>query len=470
MVAYIFFGLFAIAGLAAFIGSSYSPMTFWLQNGYWKDSPTQILFGVLFLVTHGGIGFGGLFYLWSQPDKKTALENNQPDKPWLSKTYWANPIIHSNTGTLVTILAYAFRYFVVISIITTFVVYESIKLKDYVGLLGLIAPAITVIIFLYINKLTQQQKQFGLMPLSLNPFPGSIGGQCGGSISTRLAHQSIKKSTVELQCVRYYTSGDDSREEILWNEHMAPAWKTTIDGQEMSFCFDLDSTLRAAQASEERPYIAWAIFVEITLQDGSIIKHEYEDIPVFNTQTQSTLRDQQAHAKHSIKTAKMHDTSLDQIMPFKSMPDGSYHINYPAGRSLLGLVGAAVGAIFIVSGLLIPDIIFNILFPLLGGLAFSAGVYSLVNSVDIHINPLEVHSKRYVFGFLASERKIPSYNIQEFITKKSISTSSSGKKIQYYDIYALSNDGQRALVVEGVKGMGQARSAIQRLNDMMSGK
>ncbi len=81
MVAYIFFGLFAIAGLAAFIGSSYSPMTFWLQNGYWKDSPTQILFGVLFLVTHGGIGFGGLFYLWSQPDKKTALENSQPDKP-----------------------------------------------------------------------------------------------------------------------------------------------------------------------------------------------------------------------------------------------------------------------------------------------------------------------------------------------------------------------------------------------------
>ena len=63
MGAYIFFGLFAITGLAAFIGISFSPVLFWLQNGYWDEPPKQILFGLIFLISHGGTGFGGLLYL-----------------------------------------------------------------------------------------------------------------------------------------------------------------------------------------------------------------------------------------------------------------------------------------------------------------------------------------------------------------------------------------------------------------------
>ena len=308
------------------------------------------------------------------------------------------------------------------------------------------------------------------MPLTLNPYPGSIGGQFGGTIPFKLSQQSIIKSTVELQCIRHYDSGDDSRKEILWNESMVPAWRTTIDGQELSFCFDLEPNLQEAQASEKKPYFSWVLFLDVSLNNDSRIKREYQDLPVFNTQQKSTLRDQQAYAKHSEETALMHETFLDQIMLFKSTPDGSYHLNYPMGRSLWGFAWIVVGAIFVTVGLLIPNIIFNIIFPLLGGIAALGGIYSLVNSVDIHINPLGVNSKRYIFGLLTSERQIASYNIKEFISKRSMSTNSSNKKTQYYDIYALSNSGQKALVVENVKGMGQARAAIQRLQSMMNNK
>ncbi len=470
MGAYIFFGIFAIAGLAAFIGTSYSPVLFWLQNGYWNESPKQILFGIIFLITHGGVGFGGLLYLWLKPDGHTDIENTQSDQPWLSKTYWVNATIYSNTGSSKTALKYVIRYLGVISLIVLFVVYESFKRQEYIAFWGLIIPVVTVLIYLYLKKLSRETQIYGRMPLTLNPYPGSIGGQLGGTIPINIEHYDIQKSAVELHCTGYTKSGDDNRQDIRWNETMVPSLKNTINGQELAFCFDLNNDkndLPESQASESRPYHAWTMFLEITLKDGSILKRKYEDLPVFKTHQKSTIRDQQAYASHSTETAEMHDEALDNIMAFKSADNGGYHLNYPMGRSLWGFAGILFGLVFIVVGTLIPDIIFNIVFPLAGGGVVIGSIYSLVNSLDIHIDPLGLSSKRYVFGILTKERKFASYEIQEFFWKRSMSTSTNSKTTQYYDIYARNNNGQEAIVVESIKGMGQARVAIQRLQEML---
>lgn len=472
MIAYLLFGIFAIAGLAPFVGVSYSPVLFLIQNGHWGESPKQILFGIIFLISHGGVGFGGLLYVWLKPDGHTDLENAASDEPWLSKTYWASSTIYSNIGSLNTALKYVVRYLGVISIIVFFVVYETVvNRQEYITLLSLIIPFVTLSIYLYSKKLSRQTQNFGRMPLILNPYPGSIGGQLGGTISLvipkKFTQNTIQKSTVELQCIRYTTSGDDSIQEITWNETMVPAWKTTIEGQKLDFSFDLNDGLSESQPSEKRPYNAWTLFVEITFNDGTTIKCKYGDIPIFRTHQKSTLRNQQAYASQSKKTGQMHDTELDIIMAFKPVGNGGYHLHYPMGRSLLGFFGIIFGLVFIVIGAMIPDIIFNIAFPFAGGCVALGGVYSLVNSLDIHIDPIGVSSKRYVLGFLVRERKITSYDIKEFIWKKSMSTSSSKQNTQYYDIYALANNKKEAILLEGIKGMGQARVAIKRLEKML---
>ena len=471
IILFLIFGLFAYFGVLAFYKFVLATIVFWLQNGYWEKSPTKVLFGLIFVISHGGIGFGGLYYLFFGKEKNTLNPGASTDSPWLRRSYWAKPTIFPDSKFTISILNFIFYYLAIISPIAFLAVFESLKRQEYKGLYGLLIPAVASLIFFYKKKLRQQIAIHGKMPLQMNPYPGSIDGQIGGSIEVFLSRDNnIETTNIQLQCLHHSRNGDDSKEEILWDETMIPLLHTTLDGKQLQFSFNIDALQEQSQAKENSQYIEWWLSLEIELENGQKLKNNYRNLPVFNTAQQSTFVNQQAYAQESSKTQEMNDAAIDKIMPFSSVEQSGHYLNYPIFRNLSGIFIFLIGIAFIAMGFAIPDRIFNIVFPLLGCLAALGGIYSFFNSLEVHIDPIGIQTKRYLFGILIKTITIPSYELKKFKFRKTGGMSTMNKTVHYYEILAISQNKQKTVVVEGICSLSQARLAIERLEKMLDSK
>ena len=154
-------------------------------------------------------------------------------------------------------------------------------------------------------------------------------------------------------------------------------------------------------------------------------------------------------------------------MPYQPSGSNGYTLHYPFGRDLGSVMFIVIGSIFVVTGFLIPDIIFNIAFPLLGGLCALAGVYAFANALTVKISPEFIETTRFLFGIVIKKRTLPSYAFKEFKAVKASgsqnNSQNNGAKKQYYDIQARGKDGQKLIVAEKIDGEGQAKAAIERL-------
>jgi len=468
IVAFLFFGVFAFIGAYSFYEFGISAVVFLLQNGYWQKPPTETLFGLVFVISHGGIGFGGLCYLIFIKDKDTLNPEAPIESPWLRRSYWSNSTIYPDSKSKIQIINFIFYYLAFLSPLILLAVFESVRLQQYTGLFGLLVPTIASWAFFYKNKLRQQIAIHGKMPLQMNPFPGSIGGHVGGSIEVHLNRDNqLKSANIKLQCLQHDRNSENTQKEQLWDETMIPLQRSTLDGKELQFSFTIDAEQEQSQAKENSQYIEWQLSLELDFENGQKLKKNYCNLPVFNTAKQSNFIDQQAYAQGSSETLKMNNSALDKIMPLTST-DQSYQFNYSIGRNFLGLFLVIFGVIFIVVGLNIPDLIFNIFFPFLGGLAALGGIYSFFNSLEVHIDPTKIKTKRYLFGILIKTFDIPSYELEKFELKKSGTTTSSQNTTHHYEILAISQNQQKTVVIENIKSRSQARLAIERLEKILA--
>lgn len=465
--AYLFCGVFAAFGLFALVGFVLKPITFWLMNGYWLESPKEIVFGSIFVLSHGGIGFGGLWWIWSHRNSNDDLENTDINQPWLSKSYWASAEIPSDLVWAPVIKKIAW-FFMAVAAIDLFAMYESVKREEYEVLYGLIIVAIAALLFYWSKRQEARLTKYGLMPLNMDPYPAAIGGHCGGTIPINNLKKEPSDSNVLLQCLRKYSvktsDGTSTKTEVVWEDEMVPAWRLTIDGFDLAFCFDVpsDKDLLSAQDREQLPRIVWELHFSAKTENGKKITRKYENLPVFKTKGVSSIRDTQAFASQSEATKKQYDASLDKLMPFKPLGANSHSLHYLSGFNLSGLMGVVIGLVFIVTGLLIPDLLFNIVFPAMGGLVLLGSIYGIANALTVTISKDFIQSTRFIFGVPIKKRTLPSYAFREFKMIKSY-YASNGPKRQYYNIYAMGNDSQKLVVAEKIDGEGQARAAIERL-------
>lgn len=288
---YIIFIFFTIGGFAAFLGFSVSPVIFWLQYGYWNlaDPPKMILLGTCFLAVHGAFGIGGLLYLRkTAPDENVDTDIHSIDQPWLNKTYWNKETIQSKRNLRLDLAQFASRYFAIISIFALFAISESIKLIDYTAMAGLIFPLLALYFYIRFKKMQEHQYRYQSFPLTLASYPAFIGEKCHGKIQLTDKRLITESASIELRCVLRKQAGDaevDFEQEKLWHEKIDIDYSTSKPEKILSFSFDLKHGLKQAQAAEEYPSITWEIHLCLKYPDGSKIKREYHNIPVFNPAT-----------------------------------------------------------------------------------------------------------------------------------------------------------------------------------------
>jgi len=417
------------------------PITVWVN----PENPSEaiidrdlrwglLLFQALFLFVFGGVGIGGIIVCLNADRNARPLPNNDSSKPWLSYRDWHKPTILSNAKL-------ANRFLLGFAIFWNMLIY-------------------------WWYKSSKEYRAIGKMPLTLNPYPASIGGQFGGTIKLTTRLNTLPNDTeVCLQSYETFRSGKETRERILWEDAKTAYWQNDGRGQSIVFYFDLADDLPIPDIPSTPNGKQWRLRLTATLSDGSELDREYNQLPVFNTQQMSSLSRLVQTLEQSSAAKQQHRKLLDSILPIKASANG-HELYFPAYQRTSALIVTLVGVIFLIVGVAIPSLVFNIVFPLIGGFITIGSLIWFASSLTVNLGREGITANRTVFGIARKPQFIASYEFKEFTKKKAQSSSRGTKVTQYYSIEALANDGKKIAVALNLKGTRNAQAAIEKLNEL----
>lgn len=460
-----------------------TPLMVWVN----PDNPSEavidreirwglLAFKSMFLFLFGGIGLGGLYAMYRFRNLGDVLPDADPSKPWTNYAEWNKATLISDTRMGNKVMLGLAVFWNLISWPALFAVVKPVSNGEYGALFVLIFPIVGVGLIWFWYKGHRSFKRTGAMPLELNPYPASIGGQAGGiiyfnngDINTTLKGAS-SSARVTIENVHFYQTGSDedrkTEETVLFEKTMVPSIAIAQQGLEIRFCFDLDDSLPISDRPLDLPRKTWRIRFTATTDDGLKVERIYQDVPVFATAQRSTIADTQAYASSSVATLDATADLVDSVLDLKPDERGQ-QLYYPAYRNKSMLVLIVIGLFFFAIGLAIPDIIFNIVFPLIGGILAMVGIYAFANALKIRIGAEGISAQRSLLGYKFKPQFVPSYSFKSFEKKVTSSSTTGNKTITYYKIVAHGNEGEKAIAAEGLAGLQQADAAIEKLKSLL---
>jgi hypothetical protein len=435
-----------------------------------------LAFKSLFLFLFGGIGLGGLYAMYRLRNLGDVLPDADLSKPWTKYSEWNKATLLSNTSLGNKVMLGFAIFWNLISWPALFAIIKPVSNGEYAALFVLIFPLVGAYLIWLWYKGHRSFKRTGPMPLELNPYPASIGGHAGGIIyfNNGDINKTLKgvssSARVTIENVRFYQTGSGkerkTRETVLFEKSMVPSIVRTQQGSEIRFCFDLDDELPISGVPLDMPRKTWRIRFTAKTDDGLEVERIYQDVPVFATAQRSSITDTQAYAASSVATLDATADLVDSVLDLKPDERG-YQLYYPAYRNKPMLAFIIAGIFTCVIGFAIPDLIFNIVFPLIGAILALVGVYAFANSLSIRIGAEGISAQRSLFGYRFKPQFVPSYSFKNFKKEVTSSSTTGNKTTTYYKIVALGNEGEKAIAAEGLAGLQQADAAIEKLKSLI---
>lgn len=168
----------------------------------------QVAFGALFLLMFGGFGLGMSWFAL----RKTKTEAEQLDLARVDG-------ISSNQKFGFWFLFWFASIFLLMGSFAFAMVLPDIINGDYAALFTSLFVIVGAGIMFFALRGRRRYKLIGPTPLFLDPLPGAIGGQVGGSF--QIASVFVDKPiTVKLTCQRRVKSGKNTSIKIIWQDSM----------------------------------------------------------------------------------------------------------------------------------------------------------------------------------------------------------------------------------------------------------
>lgn len=431
-------------------------------------------FKSIFLLVFGGFGGGMMFYVWRMPRKKNEDDPRFADSPWLLDDAWQTATIRSSSkASMVGVWLFA-AFWNLISAPLPFVLYEEVVDKqNTLALVGLLFPLVGVGLFVWAIRRTLEWRRFGPTPVTLDPFPGSIGGHVGGTIDLDEPFDSSNEFQLKLTNLKSYVSGSGKhrsrRETAKWQDMIvAHAETSPSGGTRLTFRFDVPDGLKESDAKRDGDtYYVWRLTVAAEL-DGADLDRSF-DIPVYATATQSRtlsrvavergLERQAARAERAVK---------DRIRIITGMRGRSLY--YPMLRNvwsqlggfIVGCTFAAIGAYLAVAE---GQRLFGIVFGGIGGLVALATVYGMFNSLEVTRDANGFVTVRRWLGIPVRRQQMGRHEFRHFAKDSRFQQQGGGKHVMHYNVYAVGRSGRKVIVGEGFRGDSQADAAIRLIGD-----
>ena len=188
-----------------------------LIAGQAKDGLMLCLFGLVF----SSVGFGLMFgAIWGRKKlRQTAeLQARNPDKPWLLRPDWAAGKIKSTfTAPIGFLLLWSFLALAMTAPALLAIPVE-LKKGNHLVLVVLLFPAVALSLLGYSFVKWRSRRRFGDCFFEPAQIPAPLGGTLEGMIVTGTRLQLEQALHLKISCIRRTASGEDTRENILWQD------------------------------------------------------------------------------------------------------------------------------------------------------------------------------------------------------------------------------------------------------------
>ena len=424
--------------------------------------PEMIGFEMIFVVLFGGVGIGIIAYLLLAPLEE--LESSSAhNKPWLTRRSWASATIKSS-GKTIMIFAWCFAVFWnLIAIPTGINCIAEFLDGNTVALVGLLFPLVGAGLVFWAVTETAKWRRFGPAPLQLDPYPGAIGGQFGGTIDVKLPYDRSHAFKVTLQCLEsYYTgSGKDRkrRENCVWQREGYAHTQRSSHGTLLELLFDVDAGLPESEPEANR-YHLWRLHVVAELT-GADFDRSYE-VPVFATGASAVqLRSSSENHEHALQEREQ---LLNSALDIQQIP-GGIAMHYPAFKSAgAKLVGIIFGAVAFFAGYFIDADFMGPLFMGIGAVVVLPCLYFLLTSLDVIFDRQQLMTQRKLLGINLSSTRVPRSELTHLDIAESYSSQSGNSHATYYKIQAHRRNGRPITIGYSFKGEAVARQALESIS------
>jgi hypothetical protein len=351
-----------------------------------------------------------------------------------------------------------------------FLIFDAIMHEaNYIASIGLLFPAVGIGLVAWALRRTLEWTRFGLAPITMDPFPGSIGGHVGGSIDLRLPFDASQQFAVTLTCIHSYMSGSGEdrsrRESALWQDQLIAHAEPSAKGTRLTLRFDVPAGCHESSAEKGDSYYLWRLNLSAVLP-GTDLDRDYE-LPVYATATQSRFLSHNAADKSRDMQRALDDRSVRERFNLESTADGK-RLFYPMGRHLgAAIVGFVCGGIFAAAGWFLifqmGQTLFGSVFGGVGSLIAIACLYTMLNSLEVIVSAQDIVTIRRLLGIPIRRRSMSKAAFVKFGKDSSFRSQSGNKHVIYYSIQALDRHGSKLVLGDGFQGEHEANTAIQLL-------
>ena len=428
-------------------------------------------FKAIFFLVFGGIGAGLLYLVFRRGSGVDLPESAVADTPWRARKAWQTPTIRSGSRATMW-FAWGFAAFWnAISAPLPFLIYpEVVEKGNLLALIGLLFPVVGVGLVVWAVVRTLEWRRFGNAPVTLDPFPGAIGGHVGGTIDVNVPYDAASRFSLTLTSLRSYVSGSGDnrsrRERPAWQDGQVAHATMGPNGTTLTFRFDVPEGLTPSDALQDSDdYHLWRLNLKAELP-GTDIDRDYE-IPVYATGAPS-----QHLSSFSIDEARaeQRDIDLARIRDSVLLERGfsGKRMLFPAGRNLPGgIVGFIIGSVFAGAGWFLGvqenHWFMGIIFGVVGILVALSAIYMLANSLEVIQAGESLRTVRRLFGVPVQRREMRRSDFVRFEKTSSMSSQSGSKHVMYYSLRAVDAAGGKLVVGEGFRGAGQADAAAEMI-------
>ena len=422
-------------------------------------------FKMIFVLAFGGVGIGLLW--WSIKNRNKVIDIPEAgDKPWLGHKDWASATILSDAKAKHYLLWGVTLIWNLISSPLLFAIPKELEKGNNAIFIAAVFPLIGVALFIWAVKTTRRWLGIGATPLTLDPYPGSIGGQVGGSIETNIHYSAAHEFPITLSCLYSYVSGSGKnrsrKESVKWQTQGFAQAEPAGRGSRLKFSFDLPAGLPESESKDER-YHFWRL--SLKSQGLAVDMDRNFELPVFNTATSS--RDIRVNSITHPLAQEKRDEQIESVMEMRQV-SGGLELYFPRGRNAGVKLGVIVfGLVFLGSGIgagaMGAPIIFPITFGLIGGGVVLGGLYGLLNSLAVHIGHDGIHSQRKLLGLSIGRHAARAAEVRELRIHKGGSMTSGTEHKIFYSIKAHLIDGGKITVAESLIGQQAAQQAAEAI-------
>lgn len=423
-------------------------------------------FKLIFVIVFGGFGAVVFWYLNRTPKP---IPSGLP--AWQARAEWMDNRIRSSARSALRV-AWGFAIFWnAISSPIPFILPAELAKGNQLAWIAIIFPVVGLGLLAWAIRQTLNWRRFGTTLLEMDPFPGAIGGDVGGTVELRLAYNPKYRFRVTLTCNHVTTirtrDGSETVRDAKWQDEQLAEVQPGMHGTRLRFLFKPPGDLPESSAGDASWY-EWNIQISASLP-GTDFDRSWE-VPVFDNAGPQTARAQ-------IRSRTLEADSLelpDTVVRMRETGAG-LELYYPClrhpGMALGTLVTgggfAGFAWLFHVAGEADGmSVLFIGLFAVAGVLLFIWGLYLAGNSLRVTAGRQGLRVERGIFG-LRFARHVAADEVTGIEKSIGIQVRQGNRVRAYYRILVRTRDGRRITAGNGIPGVSRVDAIIRRIHQAL---